>query len=321
MNSIKWGIVSTGRICDQFTQDLAYVDHAQVLGVAARHLNDAQAFAKKHNIDRAYQGYQALFDDPDIDVVYIGTPHTFHFQHAVDAIKAGKHVLCEKPITINSSQMLELKSLAKSQGVFLMEAMWTFFLPALKQAKSWVDQGRIGKVLHVKADFGYPMPYVENSREYSKSLAGGCLLDMGIYPIAIAGLILDEQSPEVWQVNSHLAPNGVEDDVIMLANIGNAIVSLATSFRCKLHNYAYLIGDKGYIEIPDFWRASRCDLYQLEKKVDSFDEQRKSLGFNYEAQAVTNAILNGELESDVMPHRSSLWLQAQMEAIKLQITG
>lgn len=319
MTILNWGIVSTGRICDQFTSDLKYVTGAKATAVAARKSKDAKSFAHKHDLEKAYEGYQALFDDVDIDVIYIGTPHIFHFQHAYDAIKAGKHVLCEKPITISVAQMKELSDFARSKGVLLMEAMWTYFLPAIQQAKSWVEQGRIGKVLHIKADFGYPMVYNENNREYSRALAGGCLLDMGIYPLAIAGYFLDELTQAKWYVKSHLAPNGVDDDVTMLASFSDIQLNLATSFRCKLNNHAYIIGEKGYIEIPNFWQARSCDLFCLDDKVDSFADARESQGLNYEAQAFTEAVTKGITEHSMMSHAQSLWLQEQMEAIKIEI--
>jgi predicted dehydrogenase len=319
LKPLNWGIVSTGRICEQFTCDLKYVNGAKAVAVAARRLKDAENFAHRHGLKKAYEGYQALFDDVDIDIIYIGTPHTCHFQQAYDAIKAGKHVLCEKPITISVAQMKELSDFARSQGVLLMEAMWTYFLPAIQQAKSWVEQGRIGKVLHIKADFGYPMVYNENNREYSRALAGGCLLDMGIYPLAIAGFFLDELTQAKWHVNSHFAPNGVDDDVTMLASFSDIQLNLATSFRCKLNNYAYIIGEKGYIEIPNFWQARSCDLFCLDDKVDSFVDARESQGLNYEAQAFTEAVSKGITEHSMMSHAQSLWLQEQMEAIKVEI--
>lgn len=315
MQPLKWGIVSTGRIAEQFVSDMAAVNNGIVHAVAARKLTDAQAFAQRHNIDKAYGSYQCLFEDQDVDVIYIGTPHTFHFQQARDAILAGKHVLCEKPITVSSEQCRQLSTLAKSRGVYLMEAMWTYFLPAIQQAKAWVDGGRIGTIKHVKADFGYPIEYDPNSREYNADLAGGCLLDMGIYPIAIASYFLN-RNIDYWHVNAELAPNGVDKDVIMLAEFGEAKATLATSFQCKLNNYAYIIGDKGYIALHDFWRAKSCELYHLEERVDCFEDNRTTVGFNYEAEAVGQDILSGKTESDVVTHDRSLWLQQQMERVK-----
>ena len=315
MKNIRWGIVSTGRISEQFAHDMQFVNNGELSAVAARNIDDAADFAKKHNIEKCYQGYQTMFDDPDIDAVYIGTPHTFHFEQAFAAISAGKGVLCEKPITVSSEQCLQLSLLAKEKEVFLMEAMWTYFLPAINKAKAWIEEGRIGTIKHIKADFGYPIEYSPNSREYSADLAGGCLLDMGIYPLAIASFFA-EKDLENLNVIAHLAPNGVDDDVIVTANCGDIKVTLATSFQCRLRNSAYIIGDKGYIVIPDAFRAFECSLYVLDDLIDHFDDKRESIGLQFEAEHAGEQMLKGKTESDVMPHQQSLLLQTQMEKIK-----
>jgi predicted dehydrogenase len=312
---LRWGIVSTGRIAQQFCHDMAYVSNGELAAVAARKLDNAKEFASKFGIAKAYQGYQALFDDPEIDVVYIATPHSFHFQNAYDALLSGKSVLCEKPMTISANESKTLTEFAKSKGLFLMEAMWTYFLPAIQQAKQWLDEGKIGKLKHIKADFGYPMPYDSESREYKVEFAGGCLLDMGIYPLALARLF-SELPLENIVVKSHLAPNGVDDDVIVIADSGYVTYTLASSFLCKLQNSAYIIGEEGYIAIPNFWRADQCSLFVLDEKIEHFCDHRKSLGFNYEAQAVGEAIQEKRLEHPLMPHETSYLLQKQMEEVK-----
>ncbi len=317
MKQLNWGIISTGVIAGQFCQDMKHVSNGKLLAVAARQLTNAQSFAKKHEIDKAYQGYQQLFDDAEIDVVYIATPHNLHFQHVHDALMAGKSVLCEKPFTISSAECQQLYLLAKEKGLFLMEAMWTYFLPAIKKAKQWLDNGRIGKIKHIKADFGYPLPYDPERREWNVELAGGCLLEMGIYPIAIAQFFLG-QPMESFTVNAQVAPNGVEKDVIIMAEVNDVRLTLATSFQCKLQNWAYIIGEEGYIAIPNFWRADQCSLYKLDQQIEHFADNRESLGFNYEAEAVGEAMLTNQIEHPDMPLKVSYALQLQMEQIKVK---
>lgn len=312
---LNWGIVSTGRIALQFASDLPHVENANLYGVAARSIDKAESFAQQLGVAKTYNSYQAMFDDPKIDVVYIGTPHTLHFEQTVAALKAGKHVLCEKPITTSSEQSQKLASLAKDKGLVLMEAMWTYFLPAILEVKKWVDEGRIGKVLHLKAEFGYPIKYDPSIREYDAELAGGCLLDMGIYPIAMAGLFLGYDDVD-WQVDAHLAPNGVDDDVIYHAKFGEAKASLHSSFRCKLMNYLEVIGDKGTISVKDYWRADSATLFDIETVVEKFEDSRATLGFEFEAFALGQAILAKKGEVSEMPHSVSYWLQQQMEKIK-----
>lgn len=311
---LNWGIVGAGRISNLFVKDMEHVTNGKVLAVAARDKNNAESFANQHNIEKAYGSYDELFNDLDVDVVYIGTPHNFHYEQAKSAILAGKHVLCEKPITTSSEECRKLSELAKSQNVYLMEAMWTYFLPAIIKAKQWVNEGKIGQIKHVKADFGYPMPFEPNGREYNPDLAGGCLLDMGIYPIALANYFLGNDLKSLF-VDAEFAPTGVDNDVSIFANFENGKATLATSFQCKLNNYAYIIGDKGYIEIPDFWRASSSKLYMLDEVVEQFEDGRASLGFNFEAQVVGEEILAGQKEPQLVTHEQSLWFQLTMEEV------
>ncbi|MEP1551218.1 MAG: Gfo/Idh/MocA family oxidoreductase [Paraglaciecola sp.] len=312
---LKWGIVSTGRIADKFCHDMAYVKNGTVAAVAARSLKDASDFAAKHNIHKAYQSYQSLFDDKDLDIIYIATPHTFHFKNVYDALSAGKHVLCEKPITISSQEFSVLAALAKQNNVFLMEAMWTYFLPSLLKAKEWVAQGRIGTIKHIKADFGYLVPYEPEGRMYNPDLAGGCLFDMGIYPLALAQYFNAGPLNDVV-VKTQFAPRKVEKDVALLASSNGVTLSLASSFQCRMQNAALIIGDQGYIKIPNFWRAKSCGLYQLDEKVADFKDNSPGSGLHFEATAVGVAINNNQLEHPDMPHSVSLRLQQQLETIR-----
>lgn len=315
MKKLKWGIVSSGRICALFCDDLIQLDEAEIYGVAARNIESAKKFAEKYKIKNTYEGYQAMFDDPNIDVVYIGTPHTLHFENARNAILSGKHVLCEKPMVVTPEQAKELSDLAKKQGVFLMEAMWTYFLPAIQKAKQWVDEGRIGKLKHIKVDFGYPMEFSPESRVYNVELAGGCLFDVGIYPLAVAWYFSGADLDNLHVINQN-APNGVEDDVMITADCGDAKATLGASFQCHMRNGAYIIGDEGYIVIPDSYKAYECSLYKMEDCLDKFVDDRKTHGYIYEAKEVTKQINNGALESNIMPHSTSLKLQQQIAKIK-----
>lgn len=318
MKQVNWGIIGAGRIAHQFAADMSFVSNSRLHAIAARDIERAIEFASQHNITHAYGDYDRLFNDEKVDAIYIATPHNFHFEQAKAAILAGKAVLCEKPITISVVEAQTLYDLAEEKQVYLLEGMWTYFLPAIQQAKRWVKQGRIGNLMHIKADFGYPQAYQPNSREYAKSLAGGCIFDMGVYPIALTQLFIPE-TPKSGFVTSHLAPNGVESDASFIFEYDQVTATLATSFRCKLQNWAYIIGDKGYIAIPDFWRASACHLYHGDELVAEFDDNRTSIGFNYEIEAAASDILAGRLTSDVVTKEMSLAFQARMAWVKSQI--
>ncbi len=315
MDVVRWGIVSAGNIANTFASDIRHVAGARAHAVAARDRASALAFAGKHGIKNAYGGYDELFADPDIDAIYVATPHTFHFEHSSTALAAGKAVLCEKPIATSAAECRRLLDVARRANAYLMEAMWTWFLPATIRARQWVDAGRIGKLCHIKADFGFRLPYRPDARQYDASLAGGCLLDIGIYPVAIARYFTGEAPAHVDAVSRH-APNGVDDDVAMLFAYPDFAASLAASFRCKLPNSAFIVGSDGYIHIPDFWRARECLLFAGRQKADTFADDRQGSGFEFQIAAVSNDVVNGAMESDVVTHAASLALQEDMDRVR-----
>ena len=315
MEKVRWGIVSAGTIANTFAADMVHVSNAEICAVAARSQDSAESFADKYGIGKAYQGYENLFSDPDIDAVYVGTPHTLHFKNAADALQAGKAVLCEKPLTTSAKECETLLAVARDTDSYLMEAMWTWFLPAVSMAKKWLDAGRIGKLRHIMAELGYPKPYDPDSRLYDPALAGGCLLDMGIYPVAIARYF-SQQAPTDIKVISRHAPNGVDDDIAMLFNYPSLVATLATSFRCKLPNTAYIVGTEGFITIPHCWSARECQLFVMHEQVDQFVDQRRGSGLEFQIESVSADILEGRKESGVVTHAASLAFQQDMDRIK-----
>lgn len=324
-NEVRWGILATGRITQQFASDFSRVSNGVVTAVAARRMEAAEKFAATWGIPSAYGSYEAMLEDPQIDAVYIATPHTLHARNSIDAVQAGKHVLCEKPFAISRAEAGEVFRVAEGSDRFVMEGMWTYFLPAIQKALSWVEEGRIGKPLQIKADFGYPqLPYDPKRREYDADLAGGCLLEMGIYPVALAWLFM-QRDPERIQVSAHRAPNGVEDDLNILYDYdsasGDARAVLGTSFRSKLRNWAYIIGEDSYIAIPDFWRASECFLYRLDECIEHFEDKRDTFGFDFEVTAAGEDILSGRQQSQVMPWSNTLRFQDHMERIRDRFPG
>lgn len=315
MNQVRWGIVGPGRIAHQFAQDVADAKDATLVAVAAREPERASAFARQYGVGRFHAGYDALFEDPEVDAVYIATPHSYHLEHSAAALRKGKAVLCEKPLVTSPDECGELIRIADETGNYLMEGMWTWFLPAIRTALDWYRQGRIGELLHIKSDFGYPLPYSEELREYDSRLGASAVLEMGIYPVAIARLFTG-RGPDRIQVTGRRAPNGVEDDVSAILDYGDCTATLGTSFRCKLQNWGYIVGTEGYIAIPDFWRAHCCYLFQLDERVDYFEDNRASLGFDYEITAVSRDIMEGRTESGTVPLATSLGLQQDMWAIR-----
>jgi predicted dehydrogenase len=315
MKKVRWGIVGTGGIAAQFAQDILHTDNASLVAVGSRSQETADKFAAAHQILSAYDSYEGLFADNDVDAIYVATPHPMHLPNSADALRAGKAVFCEKPITTSAAELRELIDVAKAANGYLAEAMWTWFLPAVIQAKSWLDSGRIGKLRHVRAELGYPVRYRPESRMFDPELAGGCLLDMGVYPIAIARYFTG-RSPDEIQVFSRRAQNGVEDDIAMQFNYDDCVASLAATFRCKLPNTTYLIGSEGHIEMPRGWGASDAHLYVAENQVESFNDQRRGSGLEFEIQSVSEDILQGKKQSATVPLSASLDFQEHMDKVR-----
>ena len=319
MKKVRWGIVSTGGIATKFAQDISYADNASLVAVGSRNQESADKFATAHQIPSAYQCYEDLFADDNVDAIYVATPHPMHLPNSANALCAGKAVLCEKPITTSAAELQELIDVATANNGYLAEALWTWFLPAIQKAKSWLDSGRIGKLRHVRAELGYPVRYRPQSRMFDPALAGGCLLDMGVYPIAIARYFTG-QSPNEIQVLSRRAQNGVEDDLAMQFNYDDCVASLAATFRCKLPNTTYLIGSEGHIEMPRGWGASDAHLYVAENLLDSYCDKRRGSGLEFEIQAVSDDILLGRRQSKVVPHAASLAFQQTMDRVRAKFS-
>lgn len=315
MARIRWGILGTGRIARSFAHDLRFVAEGELTAVASRHANSAAEFARAYGARRAHTGVESLLADPEVDAVYVASPHALHLENSAAALRTGKAVLCEKPLTLNAAECRALQAVASETGGYLMEGMWTYFLPAIRQALTWVQAGRIGRLRHLQADFGYPqLPYDPDRREYALALGGGCLLELGIYPVALAWLFTQSDPADI-QITARHAPNGVVDDFAMLWRYPEYTANLGASFRCKLRNWAYVVGEEGYIAIPDFWRASEALYYRLDECVEHFKDGRPSLGFEYEIRAVTADLQAGRRESAVMPLRTSLKFQEHMDCV------
>ncbi len=311
---IRWGILGPGVIARQFAHDFPFTQHAELSAVASTNAARANAFGKEFDIPKIYAGYEALLNDPDIDAIYVATPHVFHYEHSLMALKAGKAVLCEKPLNENTGKTEQLIQKAREHQRYLAEGMWTYFLPAVQMAQKWVNEGRIGELLHIKSDFGFAFPYNPANRKFNPALGGGAVLDMGIYTIAISHLLMQKQ-PEQLSVFAHKAPTGVDDDVLAVLNYGKVRATLHTSFRAKLHNQTHFIGTESSIVLPDFWRASECYWYQGETLKERFSDNRQGFGFNFEIDAVSRDLQLGKLMSDIMPHETTLALMKQMQRV------
>lgn len=317
-DKVRWAILGAGKIAHSFAQDFTVVKNAELVAVAASDKSRAETFAKEYNLPLAYS-YNELYDSNDVDAVYVATTHNFHYEQCIQCLKHGKNVLCEKPVTLNDKQFKELARLSQEKKVFLMEAMWTYFLPPVMKAKQWLQEGRIGNLKVVEAGFGFPMEKNFTGRMYNIELAGGALLDLGVYPVAFSQYFTNKK-PDSITASGVLTATGVDERTGMILQFGDTTASLFCSMVNIMANKAMLYGEKGYIEIPEFFKAAAVSLYDDHHNLlEKFEDERTTKGYNYEIQHANDAILLGKTESEIMPHSKSDEIQEIMTEVRRQI--
>lgn len=316
--SIRWGIVGTGNIASQFVSDLKYAPGALGFAVASRDLSRANDFADRFEIERRYGSYEELATDHDVDVVYVATPHRFHFHNAKLMLEAGKAVLCEKPMTVNRRECEALIEIARANNVFLMEALWTRFFPLIQRLKRLVEDRVIGTIELLEADFGFNAPFAPESRVYNPDLAGGALLDVGIYPVSLALHLFGE--PARIQSSASIGQSGVDETTAVTLEFENGpIAQLHCSVRSQTETAARLYGRDGMIHLPMEWYQPREMLVKTENGNERFETSVSGYGYHYEAAHVMECIIAGVTESDIMPLSESLAIVRTLDEIRSQI--
>ncbi|MDT9700104.1 Gfo/Idh/MocA family oxidoreductase [Streptomyces sp. P17] len=316
---VRWGILATGGIAATFTADLVDMPDAEVVAVASRSQESADGFAERFGIERAYGDWASLAADEDIDVVYVATPHSAHRVAAGLCLEAGRNVLCEKAFTLNAREAEELVSLAKERGSFLMEAMWMYCNPLVRRLKSLVDDGAIGEVRHVQADFGLAGPFPPSHRLRDPLQGGGALLDLGVYPVSFAQLLLGEPSDIV--ARAALSDEGVDLQTgALLTWESGALASVHCSIIGGTATSASVTGSRGRIDIPygfffpDHFVLHRDGRDPEKVTADPADGPRGSL--RHEAAEVMRALRAGETESPLVPLDGTLAVMRTLDAIR-----
>ncbi|WP_217145214.1 Gfo/Idh/MocA family protein [Streptomyces sp. AC627_RSS907] len=316
---VRWGILATGGMAARFTADLVDLPDAEVVAVASRTEASAKAFAERFGIPRAYGDWETLARDEEVDVVYVATPHSAHRAAAGLCLEAGRNVLCEKPFTLNAREAQELVGLARARGSFLMEAMWMYCNPLVRRLKTLVDDGAVGEVRSVQADFGLAGPFPAAHRLRDPAQGGGALLDLGVYPVSFVQLLLGE--PSDVAARAVLSEEGVDLQTgALLSYEGGALASVHCSIVGGTPNSASITGSEGRVDVPGgFFFPDRFVLHRdgrdpEEFRADPADGPRDSLG--HEAREVMRALRAGETESPLVPLDGTLAVMRTLDAIR-----
>jgi len=321
---IRWGILGAGHIASRFVTAVQQHTQGQVVAVGSRNRERGAAFAAAHRIGTGHrigavhEGYAALVADPAVDVVYVATPHSEHREHALLAIAAGKHVLVEKAFTRNALEAVEVIQAARAAGVFLMEAMWTRFLPHVAALRQVVERGEIGDVVRVEADFGGSPPYNPTDPNFNPALAGGALLDLGVYPIAFAQDLLG--TPTGVTAVGTLAGTGVDvESTVTLDFEGRAQAIARSSFLADTPRTAVVIGTDGRIDVdPEFYAPTTFTVTRRDGTRTRFEEPVDG-GMQFEAAEVARCIAAGRTESPRVSWQSTLDVMRTLDAARGQL--
>lgn len=315
-NKIKWGIIGLGRISDQFVKDLLLVEDAEVYAVASRTQDKANTFAQKFNVPKAYGSYNELFQDPAVDIIYIGTPHDSHAELSIKAMEHGKHVLCEKPVALNKKQAKRMIETSRKHQKFFMEAFWSRFNPSIREAKRKVEQGVIGEIKYINADFAFYVEVFEGSRMTNMQLGGGSLLDMGVYPLFLAYLILG--MPEKVLASATFFDSGADKQTSMILHYKDSQAVLHSSFASPSNMVATISGEDGRINLNSVWHETQSySLIRNNQKVD-YHFPTKGKGFTYEIEECHQCIRDHKIESGLWSHQDSLNLISIVDEVRKQ---
>ncbi len=314
---VRWGIIGTGNIASKFAAGLQVLDDAELAAVGSRSLETANAFGDKFDVPRRHATYEALAGDPDVDAVYIATPHPMHRDNTILCLGEGKAVLCEKPFAINAIEAREMVDFARARGTLLVEAMWTRFVPVMQKLRELMADGAIGEPRMVCADFGFRAGVNPESRLFNPALGGGALLDVGVYPVSLAHMVFG--APVKIAAVADIGETGVDEQAAMsLLHKGGGVSVLSTAIRTSTPQQAWVIGTEGIIRHHAPWWQGKGLTVKRGDNEESFDCPYEGNGYNCEAQAVMDCLKAGELESEVMPLDETVAVMETLDEIRSQ---
>ncbi|MFE9654201.1 Gfo/Idh/MocA family protein [Micromonospora sp. NPDC006431] len=315
----RWGILATGQIAGRFAEDLRLVPGAELVAVGSRTPESAELFAARHGVPRAYASWAELAADPDLDVIYVATPHAAHHEAAMTCLAGDKAVLVEKPCTLDVATSTELVETARARGRFLMEAMWMRTNPLILRVLDLIADGAIGELTHVRADFGLAGPFPPEHRMRARTLGGGALLDLGVYPVSLAHLLLGvPQHVHAW---AKLSPEGVDENTgLVLGWDSGAVAALSCGMIGATAITASITGTTGRIDLPEpFYRPGAAVLHRPGAEPETVPADLTGGGYQHEAVEVQRCLAAGLIESPLVPHAATLEVMALLDDIRARI--
>ena len=318
-DTIQWGILAPGVIARKFARDLQVAKGGKLHAVAGRDPGRVKAFADEFGAEKATDDLMELANDDSVDIVYIASPHNFHFAGAKALLQAGKPVLCEKPLTVNAAQARELIEISRANNVFLMEAMWTRCLPIYDRVREWLDDGRIGEPRFVTSNFCTQPAFDPLNRRFNPDLAGGGLLDLGIYNLAVSQLVMGRKPDKIAAV-ARFSPSGVDDLLSASPHYENGRLA---QFTCGMISYCenslMIGGEKGFIRVPTYFVDAAEALLTVGGHTETAREPLRGEGFEFEIEEAMRCLRAGEIESPKMPLDDTLATMEVMDEIRAQI--
>ena len=318
VNSIRWGILGTGWIANEFAQGLSQLSDAELVAVGSRTLESAQRFAAQYGVPHPHASYQALVRDSEVAVIYVATPNPLHKEHSLLCLDAGKPVLCEKPFALNAGEAEDVIRVAREKKLFLMEAMWSRFFPLMAKVRTLLADGVIGDVQMLVADLCIHFDIDPSDRRYALDLGGGALLDLGVYLISFASMVMG--SPSGITTLAHLGETGVDEQAgIVLRYDQGQVSTLYTSIRVDSPVEAILMGTKGRIRLHPWWiRPNKLTLSLAGHETTAIEMPFEGNGYQFEASEVMDCLRANRLESDLMHLDETLSIMQTMDAIRAQ---
>lgn len=315
MKKVKMGIIAPGKIAGSMARTMEQMNQVERYAVASRNIERASAFAKKYGFQHAYGSYEEMLQDPELELVYIASPHSHHYEHIKLCLNHGKHVLCEKSFTVNTKQAEEVLQLAKEKELLVTEAMWVRYMPMARTLQEIIQSGILGEIVGVNANLCYDIE--DKTRIMDPTLAGGALLDVGVYTLTFASLVMGNKIEQI-----HAAAIKSDTGVDLQTNItlcyeGNKMASLLCGTRAISDRMGMVYGKNGYVIVQNINNFERIDVYDINRTlIHSYECPTQITGYEYQVEACVEAIQNGWLECPQMPHEETMAIMKQMDEIR-----